>query len=140
MKNKRVCCSFAYGFSMVELMIVIAIVGILASVAVPMYREHVIDSRRSEARAAIEEIRNRQYEFFQNYKRYGTLSEINQPNTTPGGYYQLAVATSALRFSATATAINNQADDTECAVFSVTSVDTFVSYDLSSSQTFNCWK
>lgn len=124
---------------MVELMIVIAIVGILASVAVPMYREHVIESRRSEARAAIEEIRNRQYEFFQNYKRYGTLAEISQPDTTPGGYYQLAVTTSALRFSATATAINNQTDDTECAVFSVTSVDTFVSYDSGSGQTFDCW-
>ena len=130
----------AGGFSMIELMIVVAIVGILASVAMPMYREHVLESRRSEARAAIEEIRNRQYEFFQNYKRYGTLTEISQPNTTPGGYYQLAVNAGALRFSASATAIGNQTDDVECAVFSVTSVDTFVSYDSSSGQTFDCWQ
>ena len=125
---------------MVELMIVVAIVGILASVAVPMYREHVLQSRRSEARAAIEEIRNRQYEFFQNYKRYGSLTEISQPDTTPGGYYLLTVAASALRFSATATAINNQVEDTECAVFSITSVDTFISYDSSNGQTYDCWQ
>ena len=132
--------SRASGFSMIELMIVVAIIGILASVAMPMYREHVLESRRSEARAAIEEIRNRQYEFFQNYKRYGNLTEISQPDTTPGGYYQLAVNAGALRFSASATAIGNQTEDVDCTVFSVTSVDTFVSYDSSNNQTFDCWR
>lgn len=132
-------CYRQSGFSLIELMIVITIVGILASVALPKYREHVIQSRRSEARSAIEEIRNLQYEFFQNYKRYGTLSEINHATTTPGGYYQLGVTANVLRFSATATAIGNQASDNECAVFSLTSVDTFVSYNTNSSQTFDCW-
>ncbi len=132
-------CNRQKGFSLIELMIVITIVGLLASVALPKYREHVIQSRRSEARSAIEEIRNLQYEFFQNYKRYGTLAEINQATTTPGGYYQLGVTANLLRFSATATAIGNQASDQECAVFSLTSVDTFISYNASSSQTYDCW-
>lgn len=41
------------GFTLIELMIALAVVGILATVAVPSYREHVIRARQSEARAAL---------------------------------------------------------------------------------------
>jgi type IV pilus assembly protein PilE len=41
------------GFTLIELMIALAVVGILASLALPSYREHVIRARQSEARAAL---------------------------------------------------------------------------------------
>lgn len=41
------------GFTLIELLIALAVVGILASLALPSYREHVIRARQSEARAAL---------------------------------------------------------------------------------------
>ena len=41
------------GFTLIELMIALAVVGILASLALPSYRDHVIRARQGEARAAL---------------------------------------------------------------------------------------
>lgn len=41
------------GFTLIELVIVVAIVGILAAIAYPSYQEHVLKTRRSEGRALI---------------------------------------------------------------------------------------
>lgn len=42
------------GFTLIELMIVVAIIGILASIGYPSYQQHVIKANRSEAKVALE--------------------------------------------------------------------------------------
>jgi len=58
------------GFTLVELMIVVVIVGILATVATASYRKYQQSARKSEAVAAINDIRMKQETFYSTYSRY----------------------------------------------------------------------
>ena len=58
------------GFTLVELMIVVAIVGILAAIAYPSYIESVRKGKRTEGRAALTSLLQQQERFFTQNNRY----------------------------------------------------------------------
>lgn len=51
------------GFTLIELMITVAIIGILAAIAYPSYQQYVIRGKRSAAQAEMMDIANRQQQY-----------------------------------------------------------------------------
>ena len=61
-----------HGFTLVELMITIAIIAMLAAYAIPNYRQYVVKSKRAEAHAKIMEVAGMYEKFYANTNSYPT--------------------------------------------------------------------
>ena len=82
------------GFSLIELLVVVAIISILAGIAYPMYSTYITEARRNDAKTAMMEIMQQQESYYSNNNTYtGDLSNLPQySNATvesPKGYYQV---------------------------------------------------
>lgn len=62
------------GFSLIELMVAVAVIGILASIAVPSYQDYVRRSALQEAFASLGDMRVKMEQFYQSNRNFGTGS------------------------------------------------------------------
>ena len=96
-------------------MIVIAIIGVIAAVALPSYQGQVRKSRRADAITRIAQVQQAQERWRANNAAYGTLANVGVPATVAGGYYTLSVAgTAATTYQVVAQASGPQISDTNC--------------------------
>lgn len=149
------------GVTLIELIVVMVVIGILAAIAVPSYRQYVVRSHRVEATSALLNIAAAQEKFYLQCNRYttsltgpinGTCGTVGSPGTrglgltdfdtvragvqTENGWYTLSVPTAtAAAFTLSAAAVGAQlSDDGDCATFGLDSTG------LKSATTGKCWK
>ena len=115
------------GFTLIELMIVVVIIGILAAIAYPSYRNYSLKGKRTEAIAAITDIAGAQEKFYSENLRYaGTISSLNgylgkpTPMPTQTGLYNITIG-GGPSYSITATAQGSQTQDTACLTMTLSS-------------------
>lgn len=108
------------GFSLTELLIVMAIVSILASLTLPSYSHYVNKSRRSDAITSLLQLQLAQEQWRATYGIYSTgLSELGWHNQSSDHFYELAFATALPdHWLATAAPVGAQASD-ECGRFAI---------------------
>jgi type IV pilus assembly protein PilE len=73
------------GFTLIEMMIVVAIVGILAAVALPSYRNHIIRAARVQAQTELLELAGLQEKIFLNSNNYAFSVTAAYNGTAAGG-------------------------------------------------------
>ena len=108
----------ARGFSLLELMIAVAIIGVLLRIAIPSYKNYVVRTNRTEATQFLIDLANRQQQYLMDARKYAsTLAELNV--TAPTRFSEFYVSTDASIFTTSPCSVNNSATPptfTLCAV------------------------
>jgi type IV pilus assembly protein PilE len=147
------------GFTLIELMITVAIVAILATIATTSYSAYALKAHRTEAKTALLDIASLEERYFSVNNAYtadptqlGYTGAVGATFTVGSGYYNVLVSQTAATpptatvpggtpaaYTLVATAISTQVADTECYQFTLTQTGEQTSVNSSLATTTDCW-
>jgi type IV pilus assembly protein PilE len=105
------------GFTLIELMIVVAVVAVLAAIVIPSYRQHTMKSNRAAAEAFMQQVANRQEQYVLNARIYATnLASLNLvvPANVSANYNINLTVPSTSYYAVTAVPVGGQVNDKIC--------------------------
>lgn len=103
---------YAMGMTMVELMIVLAIIGLLLLMVFPSYQRHILESRRSDGATQLLRIKMQQESYRLNNTSYANTAQLSLPEND---YYDFSVENvSATTYTLVAIAKGSQTSDSAC--------------------------
>ena len=134
------------GVTLIELIIAVAIVGVLLSLALPSYLESIQKSRRSDAVVALNNLQLVEENYRASHTAFGTLAQIGASDTSTNGYYSLAISaitSTGYTLTATAVADKQQWSDIDCRKLILTqagTMTTYTSFTSAATESFTCWQ
>jgi type IV pilus assembly protein PilE len=137
------------GFTLLELLMAIAVIGILAAIAIPSYQLQMQKSRRTDAMSALSALQIEMEKFRGNCTSYpDTRSNaddcagrtIDFPATSNEGYYNISIAAAtANSYTIEADPTGVQADDTGCDPMRITVDNTHPKGEKGNGGGGDCW-
>jgi type IV pilus assembly protein PilE len=132
------------GFTLIELMITVAILAIIAGIALPSYQESIRKTRRSDGKVALMDAAGLQETWFSSNNSYTNLISNIGGNASPEGFYTITVANPSCSstvngvtvyscFTLTATATGTQTSDAACSPLTLTHTG------IKAPTTSDCW-
>jgi type IV pilus assembly protein PilE len=103
------------GFTLIELMMTVAVLGMLAAIVLPSYQDSIRKTRRADAKAALNNIAQ---QLERCRTQFGVYNDdgcvIDSPQASPEGFYSVTIVRNGTTYTLTATPQGAQAKDTRC--------------------------
>ena len=130
------------GFTLIEIMITVAIIGIISAIAMVGYTSYILRSHRTDAKATLQHYAALQERYFSQNNSYATDAQLGMPGATASGRYTIGISSDdsyATHYNITATAAGAQASDEDCNSFTVNSLGQTTAKTKGGVAATNCW-